>query len=399
MSALRTFICYRRVNEAWAGRLADQLSQRFGRENIFVDDNIRPGQQWVDEITTNVTKCDVLLAVIGKQWLTLTDDAGVRRLDKPNDWVRFEIKVALENQVGIIPVLIEDAEMPEEEQLPEDITALSLRQASEIRGGSKWAGDVRQLIEAMELAAPKPPPPPPPRVRPPSVPIVTTPPPARPAALPPTPPPPRPSLPVNPTPSPAPTVRLPAPAPTVPATNRTLIWVIGGVLAVILGVGALLAAGGGDDTGGEPEGGGAYGETHVEIIVPARRVWTDTGLDVKAGTQLDVVATGEISSSVTEGDRLSPDGVPDTADDNSYDTNLLHSSNHASLIGSVGEDGEPFAVGSGISVILEEEGRLFLGINDAEACNNAGEFQVTIRAAGEGVVSESAPTQTTVAAC
>jgi len=42
---------------------------------------------------------------IGRQWATLADEEGRRRLDDPDDYVRFEVQAALERGVRVIPVL------------------------------------------------------------------------------------------------------------------------------------------------------------------------------------------------------------------------------------------------------------------------------------------------------
>ncbi len=63
-------------------------------------------------ISSAVGSCDVLLALIGDQWLTLTDSHGRRRLDDPDDFVRLEIEAALERNVRIIPILVDGASPP-----------------------------------------------------------------------------------------------------------------------------------------------------------------------------------------------------------------------------------------------------------------------------------------------
>ena len=93
----RIFISYRRQETAWpAGRLYDVLVEHFPAEQVFKDvDNIEPGDDFVERITAAVASCDVLLALIGPQWLTITDENGQRRLDDPEDYVRLEIETAL----------------------------------------------------------------------------------------------------------------------------------------------------------------------------------------------------------------------------------------------------------------------------------------------------------------
>src|SRR5829696_9011375 len=86
----RIFISYRRQETAWpAGRLYDVLVEHFPVEQVFKDVyNIDPGDEFPERIAAAVASCDVLLALIGPQWLTITDENGQRRLDNPEDWVR-----------------------------------------------------------------------------------------------------------------------------------------------------------------------------------------------------------------------------------------------------------------------------------------------------------------------
>ena len=146
----RILVNYRRDDSAaYAGRLADRLREHFGRENVFVDiDTIRPGEDFVDRIDQSIAACDVLVAVIGKSWLSAVDSKGRRRLDQDNDFVRTEIAKALERHIRVIPALVGDAELPEATQLPQDLVALSRRQAIEI-SDNRFHHDVDLLIEAL----------------------------------------------------------------------------------------------------------------------------------------------------------------------------------------------------------------------------------------------------------
>jgi hypothetical protein len=146
----RILVSYRRDDSApYAGRLADRLKERFGRDHVFVDiDNIRPGEDFVQRIDQSIAACDVLVAVIGKSWLTAADSQGRRRLDREDDFVRMEIAKALESHLRVIPALVGDATMPSAIQLPQDLVALSRRQAIEI-SDSRFHQDVDDLIEAL----------------------------------------------------------------------------------------------------------------------------------------------------------------------------------------------------------------------------------------------------------
>ncbi|MCB0163183.1 MAG: SUMF1/EgtB/PvdO family nonheme iron enzyme [Anaerolineae bacterium] len=146
----RIFISYRRDDSAgYAGRLYDRLCPHFGDDNIFMSiDNIEPGLDIVDVIKEAVASCDVLIALIGQQWLTITDATGQRQLDNPNDFVRLEIKTALEHNIRVIPTLVQGATMPRPSDLPADLKKLSDRNALSI--GDIFHPDVDRLIEVAE---------------------------------------------------------------------------------------------------------------------------------------------------------------------------------------------------------------------------------------------------------
>ncbi|HSE19249.1 MAG TPA: toll/interleukin-1 receptor domain-containing protein [Pyrinomonadaceae bacterium] len=140
------FVSYRRDDTSGhAGRLADRLVEHFGRNRIFMDiDTIEPGEDFVTVIETHVGSCEILIAVIGQKWL-----AGTGRLDNPNNFVRLEIATALRRNIRVIPVLVQRANMPKAEDLPEDLVKLTRRNAIELTD-LRWQTDVDQLISVLE---------------------------------------------------------------------------------------------------------------------------------------------------------------------------------------------------------------------------------------------------------
>jgi TIR domain len=155
----RIFISYRRDDSGgWAGRLYDRLSQHFGQENVFMDITIEPGLDFVEVIEQAVGSCDALIAVIGKQWLAITDDGGLRRLDHPEDFVRLEIAAALARNIRVIPALVEGARMPLPTDLPDGLQLLARRNAHDI-SDRRFHYDVDQLIGVLDrvLGTVKPP--------------------------------------------------------------------------------------------------------------------------------------------------------------------------------------------------------------------------------------------------
>jgi Tol biopolymer transport system component/tetratricopeptide (TPR) repeat protein len=145
----RIFISYRRQETAWpAGRLYDVLVEHFPSEQVFKDvDNIDPGEDFVERITAAVESCDVLLALIGPQWLTITNKKGQRRLDDPEDYVRLEIETALTRKIRVIPILVDEAQMPGADELPPILAPLVRRNAVEI---NPMTFDTKRLIATVQ---------------------------------------------------------------------------------------------------------------------------------------------------------------------------------------------------------------------------------------------------------
>ena len=110
-------------------------------------DTIEGGDDFIAVIEAKINLSDVLLAVIGTRWLTVTEANGGRRLDNPGDFVRNEIGKALERGIRVIPVLVGGAVMPRADELPDELRALSERQAVDIRD-SHFHADAQQLADA-----------------------------------------------------------------------------------------------------------------------------------------------------------------------------------------------------------------------------------------------------------
>jgi hypothetical protein len=146
----RIFICYRREDASGhAGRLRDALSARFGSKEVFLDhDAIGPGENFVQAMSRAIGSCEVFLAIIGNQWLSVTNRNGARRLDDPDDHVRREILEALGRDVRLIPILVEGADMPHAAELPEPLEPLAIRNAFALND-EEWESDVERLAAAL----------------------------------------------------------------------------------------------------------------------------------------------------------------------------------------------------------------------------------------------------------
>src|SRR5262249_11629205 len=147
----KLFINYRREDTRHAaGRLYDQLIVHFGKEQVFMDiDQIEFGDDFVEVINRKVGACDIAIVMIGRHWLGADEGSGKRRLDNEEDFVRMEIVAALQRRIRVIPVLVDGAQMPGRDDLPEVLAPLSRRNAIEL-SDTRFHADVNRLIEAIK---------------------------------------------------------------------------------------------------------------------------------------------------------------------------------------------------------------------------------------------------------
>src|SRR4051812_16591207 len=132
------FLSYRRSDTGgYAFALFQELQSRFGEDVVFYDkDSIRGGDKFTDLIKQSVRDCHAFVAVISRDWLTVQDGGGRRRLDDPEDLVRCELALALELGKKVLPVLFEvEADgVPKKEALPGPLRALADADYLQLRG-------------------------------------------------------------------------------------------------------------------------------------------------------------------------------------------------------------------------------------------------------------------------
>lgn len=145
----RIFISYRRADsQDKTEHLYQNLSEAFGGENVFLDVHIPGGHDFREVLAAEIGKSDVVLVMIGANWLTIADEEGRRRLDDPDDFVRYEVETALSRpETIVIPVLINDTLMPEVADLPDALRNLAYRQARPLGSGLDLRHHMQALID------------------------------------------------------------------------------------------------------------------------------------------------------------------------------------------------------------------------------------------------------------
>ena len=148
------FVSYRReVSEGQARALSLELVRLLGKDSVFMDvDGIALGRDFRQVLQERLNSCDVMLTLIGPGWVDVKDGSGMRRLDSPTDFVRLEIAAALKRNIPVIPVLLQGAQVPPPERLPDDLKDLSYRNGFEV-GHATWESDVREMVRRLGLSA------------------------------------------------------------------------------------------------------------------------------------------------------------------------------------------------------------------------------------------------------
>lgn len=147
----RIFLSYRRDESIdISDRMFDQLVSQFGERAVFKDiDSLPLGRDFRMHLRRELESCGVVIAVIGKTWATICDDAGAPRLTSESDFVRLELEIALSRSIPVIPVLVGGATMPSPSQLPASIEALVYRHGVSVRSGPHFRSDMDALIRGL----------------------------------------------------------------------------------------------------------------------------------------------------------------------------------------------------------------------------------------------------------
>lgn len=145
----RIFVSYRRADTAAvAERLCDHLLAGIDGSAVFLDTHaIPPGDDFPEKIAREIDNTDVFLALIGAEWVGAAA-TGARRIDDERDFVRIEVATALEHNVHVLPVVVDDAVIPSAADLPLDVAIVSRLNAVPIHAAT-FAADSDRLLRAV----------------------------------------------------------------------------------------------------------------------------------------------------------------------------------------------------------------------------------------------------------
>ena len=107
------FISYRRAGGDMAAKLICEALKNRGYKTFYDYDALKGGP-FDEQIRKEIINCTDMVLVLPPN--------ALERCDNEEDWVRQEIKTALEYQKNIIPVMLEGFEFPKD--LPDDINRI-----------------------------------------------------------------------------------------------------------------------------------------------------------------------------------------------------------------------------------------------------------------------------------
>lgn len=148
-SIQKIFISYRQSdNRAFVVRIRDWLVNKYGRDNVFMDfDTLPPFVNFEDYIKQRIAASDIVLAIIGPNWLQAFAD---KASEDEKDYMLIELESALKSGKRIVPMLIVDAQMPRRKDVPEGLRSICDYNAANLRDDKSFYDEIERVIAALE---------------------------------------------------------------------------------------------------------------------------------------------------------------------------------------------------------------------------------------------------------
>jgi hypothetical protein len=145
----KIFISYRKEDSSgYALALYNELCKWYNKDMIFKDFNsIIPGKNFEEAIDEALNNCSVLLVVINDKWTEILKQRLSNLQQK--DFVKIEVSTALSKGIQTIPVIINKTAMPVENELPDELKALSKMQYLNM-DQTRFEYDTSQLVKIID---------------------------------------------------------------------------------------------------------------------------------------------------------------------------------------------------------------------------------------------------------
>ncbi len=136
----KIFLSYRKAGDSLEAsqKIYAHLTKVFGIESIK--------QEKIGEVLfQDVYQCDCLVANIGKDWLLTTT------IEQENEHkiAISEIAIAFEREILVLPILLDDANIPSEKDLPPSIYELAYKNGICVRSDNNFENDMKTVIQTL----------------------------------------------------------------------------------------------------------------------------------------------------------------------------------------------------------------------------------------------------------
>jgi CheY-like chemotaxis protein len=148
MKRFNVFISYQRADTLFVAH-ALGYALRLAGHDAFVDTgSIGGGELYPQMISKAISRANVVLALIGPKF-------DVKKLHEPTSVVTFEWRYAQYHGASVVPVLIENAAMPKDNDLPPELRWIAKRNAYALRSSS-LEPDIDAVVKAIPAMAVEP---------------------------------------------------------------------------------------------------------------------------------------------------------------------------------------------------------------------------------------------------
>jgi mRNA-degrading endonuclease toxin of MazEF toxin-antitoxin module len=132
---MKVFLSYRRADTQPVALLVARFLARVpGLEAVFLDvEDIEVAENFQQKLLAELPKASHVIVLIGPQWRGPIGPSGTARIFETDDVVRQEVALALRGLSKVVPVLVDNAQMPKEAELPQELSRLSKINAFQLR--------------------------------------------------------------------------------------------------------------------------------------------------------------------------------------------------------------------------------------------------------------------------
>jgi len=147
----KIFISYRREDTSgYALAIYNELIKYFDKNQVFFDINsIQSGENFKNVIKQSISQSKLFIAVIGKNWFYKSNENDINT-NENEDFVLYEVSEALKQNKIVIPVVIDQKNIPEKDSLPISIKEISNKNCFVINPMSSTI-DIENLLSKIKM--------------------------------------------------------------------------------------------------------------------------------------------------------------------------------------------------------------------------------------------------------